>query len=206
MRLFPWLNHPFSYQFNEKRKKIKEYNIERLHYHFNNYKNSFEQLKEETGLILVHINRTNDIKRTVTLVDSIGTPYTVSLDNVTFILQHKAALIYPTLDALMQAHNLDAAKEIVSSVIRLMVNCCQKGFIDDDPVLRKNYGLLGTRAIHIDVGDLIPNEAMKERENYIPHVKEMTLSFRKRIEQNYPALLPQFEQEIEALTLSEKTP
>jgi hypothetical protein len=199
MRLFPWLNRPFAYQFEERRKKIKEYNIQRLCASFQSYQESYLQLKEETGLILLHINPTDNLHKTITLVDKTQATYRVPLDKVTFILQHKADLIYPTLDKLMQENRIDEAKDTVSSIVRLITTCCQKGYVDEDPVLRKNYGLLAGRAIHIDIGSFVKNEEMKHKKNYIPHVKEMTESLRQRLEKNYAALLDHYHQEIEGL-------
>ncbi len=199
MRVFPWLTHPFSYQFSERRKKIKQHNFEILNYNLANYKTSYENLKEESGLILVHINRTNNLKRTVTVVDKIKGEYTIPLDQVTFILQRKADLIYPTLDKLYQEGQLSDAKQIVSQIIGLISSCCEKGYIDQDPLLYKNYGLLGTQAIHIDIGDLIRDESVKEREARIAHVKELTRALEQKIEQSYPKLLEHYNREINAL-------
>jgi hypothetical protein len=199
MRLLPWLNHPLGYLFDPKRLQIKDHNIKQLHHNFLSYKESFEHLKEETGLILLHINRTNTLKKTLTLVDKTRAEYTVPLDQVTFILQHKADLIYPTLDTLYKAGNLEKAKQVISQVVHLIYSCSQKGYVDQDPVLRKNYGLLEDRAIHIDVGDLVKNERVQSHEQTLAHVKEMTESLRKRLEHTYPALLESYTEEISLL-------
>ena len=199
MRIFSWVNHPFSYRLNERRKKIKEYNLKKLRYNWQNYKNSYLDLKDEAGLIFLHINKSHNLRRTVTLVDKTHAEYRIPLDEVTFILQHKANLIYPTLDQLTAEKRIDEGKQIVSSIVQLIATCCQKGYVDEDPVLRKNYGLLGTRAIHIDIGDLIQEEGIGTRDSMIPHVKEMTESLRKRLESTYPELLPHYYEEIAKL-------
>ena len=200
MRIFPWLNHPFSYRFNAERKKIKEYNLQKLSYNLQNYKNSYSDLKEETGLIFLHINKTDTLDRTVTLIDKTQAEYQIPLDKVTFILQHKANLIYPTLDQLVAEKKIPEAKKVVTSIIHLIAQCCQKGYVDDDPVLRKNYGLLSDRAIHIDVGDLIKNETVKEQSQTLAHVKEMTESLRIRLENQYPDLLEHYNEEIKKMS------
>ena len=199
MRKFSWVKRPFSYQFSERRKKIREYNLQKLSYNLQSYKESFENLQEETGLILLHMNHTETLRRIITLVDSTQAEYEVPLDDVTFILQHRANLIYPTLDTLVEAGKIEEAKEVVSQIVQLITSCCQKGFIDQDPVLRKNYGLLAGKAIHIDIGDMIRQEGIEKRENYIPHIKAMTESLRKRMETTYPALLEHYNQEISNL-------
>jgi hypothetical protein len=200
MRLFPWLTHPFSYHFEQRRKKIKEHNFQRLRANFTSYQSSYRNLKEETGLILLHINPTEHLHVTATLVDKTQAEYKVPLDEVTFILQHRATLIYPTLDKLLSESNLEEAKSVVSHVIELMLSCCKKGYVDKDPILRKNYGLLKDRAIHIDVGDLVLQEGISLKENYIPHIKGMTEDLHKRLESLYPALLDHYYQEIDKLS------
>lgn len=199
LRIFPWLNHPFSYRFSEHRQGILKHNLEKLDENMQSYVNSAQVLKEEAGLVMVHLNHTDTLHRKVTIVDATQAEYRIPLDQVTFILQHKADLIYPTLDQLLSQQKIEEAKKVVTNVIQLVADCCKKGYIDQDPVLRKNYGLIADRAIHIDVGDLIKNEQINLRENYIPHVVEITKSLRVRIEKHYPELLAHYDREIESL-------
>ncbi len=199
LRKFPWLTHPISYQFSPRRKAILKYNLQRLNENMQSYQDSAQILKDETGLILLHINHTDYLKRHVTLVDSTQAEYQIPLDQVTFILQHKANLIYPTLDKLVSERKIDEAKKVVADVVLLVADCCKKGYIDDDPVLRKNYGITNKRAIHIDVGEMFKKDGIQLRENYIPHVKEMTESLRVRLEKFYPELLPHYTTVIESL-------
>jgi hypothetical protein len=199
LRIFPWLNHPFSYRFSKKRRAIQEHNLSKLEENMQSYLNSVQALKEETGVIMAHLNRTDRLHRKVTIVDATQAEYQIPLDQVTFILQHKADLIYPTLDRLVAEQKIEQAKATVTHIIQLIAACCKKGYIDQDPVLRKNYGLVADRAIHIDVGDLVKNDQIKLREHYVPHVIEMTDSLRVRLEKHYPELLAHYHQEIEKL-------
>lgn len=191
MRIFSWLNHPFS-KSSEKRRKVRAHDLEKWQYHLRSYQNSFSNLKEETGILYAGARIPGT--ETVTLVDKEGGVYQVFLGQTTFILQHRADLIYPSLDH----ENEEMQQKIISAIIELMVTCCKKGFVDEDPILRKNYGLLRRgdqiRAIHIDVGDMVHVESAKSPEVYIPYVKEMTASLRKRIERDYPHLLPYYAQ------------
>ncbi|MBS0620128.1 MAG: hypothetical protein JSS61_01540 [Verrucomicrobia bacterium] len=198
LRILSWIGHPFGYLFSEKRKKIKTYNLERLSYHLNNYKRAYEKLRDETGLIAVHLNKTEP-KQQITLVDASGARYKIPLNETTYLLQHRAELIYPTLDKLVARGELATAQEIVSHIIGLISSCCEKGYIDQDPILRKNYGLYGTSAIHIDVGDLVEDPTVKEREKRIAHVQEMTASLRLRLVRDYPELVDHYDAEISSL-------
>lgn len=197
MRVFPWLTHPFSYYFSERRKKIKAYNLQRLRTNFDSYKNSYLDLQNETGILLTHINPTKNLQRSICLIDKTKAEYEVSLDDVTFVLQKKADLIYPILDKLTTEKKLDEAKQAVTHIVDLIASYCQKGYMDNDPILKRNYGLLEDQAILIDVGDIIKNEKIMERENYIPYIKKTTQSFRQQLQSNYPELLEHYDQIID---------
>lgn len=172
LRRFAW---KFSYLFSEKRKKIKEHNLERLHINLQSYKNAYCDLKEETGLLFAHINPSQNLRKTITLVDTLQSEYQVPLDEVTFVIQHKADLIFPTLSRLLKEGHLEEAKEVVNSLVRLLAIDAKKGYIDKDPIIYRNYGLVGLRAIHIDIGDLVPNS-----ESHPPHIQLVTNIIREK--------------------------
>jgi hypothetical protein len=202
MRLFPWLNHPLAYLFDARRIKIKKYNLARYAYFMNNYKTSFENLKEETGVLLVHINRTDNLKKTITLIDKTKNRYRVCLDQVTFILQRRADLIYPTLEQYVARQEIEKAQETISHIMELIVHSCQKGYVNNDPVLKRNYGLLCSGAIYIDIGDLVHNEEIEKPENTIAHVRSITQDLRSWIVQRQPQLLDHYEDELNRLIYS----
>lgn len=197
LRLFSWAYHPFSYLFDERRKKIKEHNMQRLKTNLQSYKDCYCELKEEAGLLLMHINRSENLHKSITIIDKMKSEYRISLDDVTFILQRKADPIFSKLDQLIKEDKIDEAKKMISSILQLIITDSQKGFIDKDPVLRRNYGWVDNRAIHIDVGDLVKCEEMRLRQNYLPHVKAITQGLRLKIE-HCPALLEYYEREIQA--------
>lgn len=199
MRLFSWLNRPLSYRFNQQRQKIKQYNTQNLHANFASYLDSYRDLQQETGVILLHINPTHNLRKTITLVDKTNAEYTVQLDDVTFILQSKAELIFPTLDRLVHDCKIEEAKQVISRIIHLMATCCQKGYIDEDADLRKNYGLLADRAIHIDVGDLIKDSTIAYRENTLSYIQERTALLREKLEVHYPELLEHYSLEMQKI-------
>jgi hypothetical protein len=199
LRLFPRLNHPLGYSFSSKRIKIKEHNLQKLQTAFQSFKTGYEKLQEETGLIYAHLNHTDHLERNVEIVDRLGRAYSLPLDKTCFLLQERGDLIYPTLNALLQKNEVDGAKAVITQLIQLIASCCQKGYIDTDPVLRKNYGIASGRAIHLDVGDFVYCEEVKDPSHTADHVIEMTASLKKRLQSEYPQLLSHYEQEIDRL-------
>lgn len=202
-RPFSWFRYVFSFHFSDERKSIRQYNLNHLNYHLENYIHCFEELKEESGLIFLHINHTDHLHRDIVLTDQLGAEYRVPLDRMTFMVQHKADLIYPTLDRLVFEKKIDQAKDAVSQLIHLFVVCAQKGYVDNDPILRNNYGFFGDRAIHIDIGDMVKNEEVKKRENYIPYIRETTASMKHRLVEQYPELLDHYERELDRLSFGQ---
>ncbi len=192
MRVLPWLNHPLSYWLKEKRRHIKQHNEEKLTYNLLSYKNSYKDLREETGALFLHINKTRHLARTARIVDAMGFMHNIPLDTVTFILQRKAKMIYPSLAECMKYGNIEGAQRIIRQLIDLMIISCQKGYADNDPLFHKNHGLLKDRAIHIDMGDLTQDQTLRTQEAYIPYIRKITSSLQDHLSSHYPDLLPYY--------------
>lgn len=133
---------------------------------------AYHTLKEETGLIALHLNPTAPTGKTLELVDRLGTSHRVFLDATRFILQQRADHIYPRLQTLIAQGDLDGAKACLDSLVALLRTRYQKGIADRDPVIKTNYGLIGNRAIEIDLGSFSHNPLLKQ-----PHFTARQLRF-----------------------------
>lgn len=143
--IFPSFLKPY------KEKKIA-YGQGKVSRDFGSYKIAYEEMREETGLIYLHLNKTKDLKKKTTIYDKIGIAHQLDLDDMEFLLQKKAELIYPTLQILIDCGNLEQAKNSLSDLINLISLRCDKGIFDKDPDLNTNFGFSEGRAIQIDVG------------------------------------------------------
>lgn len=119
---------------------------------FASYKLAMEQLPEETGLLYVHLKKTDELQTLAKIVDKLGIEHEVDLDKVNFILQKRAELTYPHLLHLVESNDIGAAKEAIDSLCSLIKGRCQKGIHDDDAKIHRNCGFIGNRAVIIDVG------------------------------------------------------
>lgn len=197
MRMFPWLNRPLVYELYEKRKKIKEHNFQRMAINFLSYKNGFANLKDESGLIYVHTNKSSYLNKKVCLIDDSGAKHYIPLDRTTFILQKKAKLIYPTLKELYAKKDFPQAHSIIHQLFTLMLTSADKGYVNDDPVLYKNCGLLDGHAIHIDIGDLIEQPNILDPAVRLAYIREVTGPMRRYFAREMPELIPYYDQEME---------
>ncbi|MBI3237117.1 MAG: hypothetical protein HYZ48_05420, partial [Chlamydiales bacterium] len=119
---------------------------------FSAIKTAFLDFQKETGLLYVHLNKTSSLNKKITLFDRKGNLHIVDLDKTSFLIQKRANLIYVRIAELMAQSEAENAKKIISSVFSLIDALGKKGVVDNDPILRKNFGLIDDLAVQIDIG------------------------------------------------------
>ncbi len=136
--------------FKHQRRKKKQ--LKKLSRDYVSYKIAMEMLPIETGLLFVHLNKTDTLKKEARIIDKLGIEHHVDLDRVDFILQKRAEMTYPHLLHLVEKNDLAGAKEAIDSICALILSRCQKGIHDDDAKIHRNCGFIEGRAVIIDVG------------------------------------------------------
>jgi hypothetical protein len=164
---------------------------------FQAIKTAFTDFKEETGLLYVHLNRSNHLDKNIILFDKKGKLHNVNLDKTSFLIQKKANLIYVRITELMAEGNIEGAKGVITSVFSLIDRLGKRGVVDNDPILRKNFGLIDDKAVQIDIGRMRIDPLRAENLAYKAEVASITTSFKKWVGKNYPELLPHFEDNLE---------
>lgn len=155
------------------------------------YKIAYQELREETGLLYLHLNKTDS--QIVSLIDNAGFLHQVDLGTTEYALQKKAdTLIIPTLNQLR--HNPQALKEKISSLLSLIASRCSKGIADRDTAIHRNIGFLQDKAIAIDVGSYFKNNKLKK--NSYSEITRHTKRLVRWLRKHEPSLLSFYEQEI----------
>jgi hypothetical protein len=176
--------------------KLKCEKEERRDKTFSSCRLAYEEMKEETGLIFLHLNKTAENLPTVTIIDKLGLQHRVALDNVQFLIQKRADLLIPSLGDSLKQGDLKSAQTKVSSLLDFITQRCQKGIADRDPTFLKNYGLIENCAIVIDVGSFSKNDFLKRPQTYKRELFYETLALRCLLAKHYPELLPHFDSEL----------
>jgi hypothetical protein len=179
-------------------RKMIEKNLE-LEKDFQSYKIAFQELKDETGLHYLHLNKTHHLKKSLTIYDKIGIAYQLDLDQMEFLIQKKASLVFPSIEHLINTEGVDAAKEAISALVKLLVKRCEKGIFDKDPDLNTNFGFLHKVPVQIDVGRFRKEQAGQAPEDYRNEVIRITDNFRQWLDQNHPSLSEHLLKEIQYL-------
>lgn len=118
---------------------------------FNASKLAYDLLKEETGLIYIHLNETPSSLPTLHCKDAVGRGYQFRLDECRFAIQKKAK----TFQVAIREARRDSAlmQKRLDQFIDLLVARTGAGVFNTDPSLGRNFGFLEMRAIEIDFGN-----------------------------------------------------
>ncbi len=144
-------------QLSEKLAATMQRRQRRLHNDFVSYKLAEERLFDATGLLYAHLGKTTDLNTRVTLFDKIGVKLEVNLDDLEFVIQRKAELIYPSIEKWVEEGNHEKAKEALGELVALLKHRSRQGIYDKDPDLKTNFGFLETRPIQFDIGRFVIN-------------------------------------------------
>ena len=200
MRPVSWLNKIWLPFFLEgQRQKIVKSRIERLEFIFGSCKLAYDQFKEGTGLLYIHLNKTDEWHRSLTVVDKVGIAHKLDLDQTEFALQKRASLALPTLDTLMARGDTEGAKRAIDSLLQLIIDRSKAGIGDRDPVIKRNFGYIGDRAIEIDLGSYFKDEYLKAPPGYHRALFLEAQKLNKWIHKHHPSLYKHLDEKISDL-------
>ena len=155
-----YLPLPFLHSYRVRKVDQRE---KRLKETFGTCRMAYEELKTETGLIFIHLNKTKTLNKTLTIVDKKGKEHAVDLDSAVFIVQEKAELFYSRIKKLIQEGKSADVPRAVQSILDFIGLRCQRGYFDEDKGIRYNYGFVGDRIIQIDIGRLRKKESNEDQ-------------------------------------------
>lgn len=182
----------FLHKFRDKRNWKR---ADKLSRDFASYKMAFDELKDETKLLFIHLNRT-PLHETLYIRDKLGIEHRLELDKFSFILQKRAEPSYQHIQRLMHEGKTAEAKEAVKKMVFLVKSRCEKGFRDRDPDIRTNCGFVEGEAIKIDVGRLEKNASFKDPQAIQEEIKTATHRFKLWIETFHPRLMESYDEAI----------
>lgn len=147
----------------------------------NSYLLAYTQMPDLTGLIYMHLHRQPSFHQEVTLIDKIGIAHTIDLNDTTFLLQKRAESISHYLKRVENKHYA------ISALLDTLQAAMDRGIIDDDPGLHRNFGFAGNSPLFIDVGRLQTSNRS---------LSAIASRFRAFLETEHPTLLPFFDKEL----------
>lgn len=174
--------------FKEKIRRKEEEKNEKLLALINSFKLSYDNLKEETGIIHLHVEKEPGLMPKIHIIDKLGLSHELDSNEVLFLIQRRANSLESTINDLMAKRDEKKAKELIDHLVDMIVSEYQKGFGDDDHALLQNTGVIDGRPIHIDIGRFSYQERYKDPSVYTQELYNKTYRFRKWLENRYPSL------------------
>lgn len=188
-RLQPWLSYfpplPAIVKFREEKNEKKWHKLDGF---VKSWKLVFENLKDETGLVFVHLNKTDDLHKNLVIFDKLGLEHQVDLDQMEFCVQRKAEMLCDVLLRYQKEQNFTAASNLVDNLLAMILSEYARGLADNDHALMQNTGVIEGKPIHIDVGQFVINEEIKKPEIYHQELFTKTYKFKKWLFEHYPEL------------------
>lgn len=161
---------------------------EKLDKVFTSWKIAFETLKDETGVIYVHLNKTDEWKRTLAIRDKLGMSHDVDLDNTEFTLQWRAEMLCPAINKLTADGKVEQAEKLIDRLLAMLLSEYARGYADNDHALMQNTGVLNGHPIHIDIGQFIHNPGVKAPKVYKQELYDKTFDFHRWLQKHHQEL------------------
>lgn len=176
--------------------KYLETREERFRSIFKSCKLAYEALKNETGLLYLHLNPTQGKYPPLQIIDNLGISHTIDLDTTSFLLQKKADLAIAKIRSQIAKRDIEGAKKSIHALLCHFHTLCKKGIRDTDNALRRNYGYVEDQAICVDVGSLISDDIIDTKKEILHKTRRLHRYLRKE----YPSLLSFYNSEIDGIT------
>lgn len=168
------------YKVEKKKKKLESV--------FTSWKIAYEDLKDETGVIYVHLNKGDSLRKNLVLYDKIGMHHEVPLDQMEFLIQRKADLLCPTIDEMMAKGDVAGVKLLINRLLDMILSEYKRGIADNDHALMQNTGVIDGRPIHVDVGQFVKNGKVKDPIVFNQEIFNKTYKFRNWLKEKHPEI------------------
>ncbi len=148
----------------------------------------YTQAKERSGILYVHLNKTQGKHKPVTLIDNIGIHHTIDLDKTEFVVQKRADLLFPHLQYLSKQKKMDEAKQCIDDFLNCLLTLCKQGLRDYDHSLRNNFGFIDEKAVTLDLSSFDYDETVKNPSNYKKEIINKTQRLSRFLRKYHPEL------------------
>jgi hypothetical protein len=146
--------------------------LRNLHWVFNGYKNAYEDLRTDTGLVWIHLAKTSTLHQILTVLDQEGREYYLDADATEFVIQEKAELIFDRLSRLRAQERHAEVSQAIASIHALVQRRIEMGYADRDKAISNNYGFVGDRPIQLDLGRLYRGQKPRQLEHVQRRIQE----------------------------------
>lgn len=166
---------------------------------FNGHQVAYKKNKQGSGLFFVQLNVPH-IPKEVTLIDKVGFEVKVDLGETAYVLQDKGEMLRLVFPRLINNGQIDLVKERIGQIFEMYLSEYSKGIYDDDHGVMQNFGFIGEKPFHLDVGKFKKDDNFKKPEVYqedlLKVAERMRLWFRKYYPEHYEDIVTDIENKL----------
>jgi hypothetical protein len=163
---------------------------------FESYRIAFEEMQDKTGLLFIHLGKTQELPP-LTLIDALNIQHRLDSNELGFLIQKKAMLVYPALEEMIQFQEIDKAKAALCRLLDLFQWKFRHGICDNDPLIRTNFAILDDEVIQIDVGPLSKDFSTLDPDKMRAEMLRITASLKNWLSDRSPELAIFLDQQLQ---------
>lgn len=187
---------PFVEKYYENKLEIKRRKMEVF---FRSWKIAFDKAQEETGIVYVHLNKSDYLKTELKIFDKMGFEHRLNLDDFEFMVQKRGSMLCDVINQYMAAGELAKAESMLENLVRRIIAQNQRGIADNDHALMQNTGVVDGIPMHIDVGQFVYDDQVKDPQFFMQELFTKTYKFRKWLKKEHPKLAEQFDSYLQTI-------
>lgn len=144
------------------RENLEKSHREREAFLLNSFKISFEELKNQTALLAVHIGKSRSNGLMLHLVDAAGCKHHLPLSTTSFVLQYKRPILMKAFSDALEKKDQKEAQKILDALLTVIAERARKGILNRDRSFLRNYGFDGENAYQIDIGSFFRSPLLEK--------------------------------------------
>ncbi len=191
---------PFPLGLETYRQQLISKKTEKLKIEYESYRIALKDLKQETGIFYVHLDKGTLPDVHLELFDKINVHHILPADSFQFYIQKQGSPFYPRLLELVRSGKREEAERALDELSSYLIKRCQKKITDKDAGIWRNFAFYRNHPFQIDIGQFSVDDSLVSEESYTQNLLSFTRGFRAWLENLDPSLAEHFNK---SLTLSE---
>lgn len=147
---------------------------------------AYKRLKNETGIIYMHLDQFMKFDQPVVLIDALGRAREIDLNACTFILQKKVEPLKSVMKRARDMKNTDWQRSIIRSFFKLLVIRSRQNVCNTDPNVFHNFGYAAEKVYEIDFGDYTHDSKLQRPDVFCFELEKYAQTFRKWLQKHIP--------------------
>lgn len=158
---------------------------------------AYESLPELSGILYLHINKTDHLHGKVKLLDSSWVEHEIDLDKTEFLVQKYGELIFSRFNRLMKDGDEAGAISSINIFLEAAQKWAHEGFHVRDPVIKRNIGYFGDQLLLLDTGSISKMDRLPTPETVQEEIKHVSSRLRRWLYKYYPTLYSHFQEKLQ---------